>query len=509
MKRTFAITTAMVLLAGGLSRAETPARPFVIVGEELRPYEYLDEYGKPAGINVEVLDRIFTELGVPYEIRFYPWARAWLMVENGAADAVLSASHNPKREPFQYFTEEQKQFGATKKVPPDFLWLAEYVFFANRQLAGSIRFESYEQIKRDGLRVVVSDQYSYDDMFMQSGLATIARSTPQEAMHAIGDGAADLYPMDRAAGWALLKKEGLQDRITWLPKPLFTKPYLLGFSRKSDYPGTEALMRSFYDRLRECRQRGDIEAITVRHLDSVRPLRPARPLVFVCEDWPPFEYVKDDRIQGINVELVGRIMGSLRLPYEIRSYPWARAWMMAQKGQAEAVLSASYHPDREQVLYYTDGQRAAAKDGSLPADYLWLSRYGFFVKTSNGDRSRLNSYESMIDSKVVVGLNKGYLYAPGFPADRFNARQYDDTESGFLGLIKDEIDVYPMDMTVGRHTLLKMGIEDSVTCLPKVLFSKAYLSPFVRQSDYPGLESIMYEFYHELLQLRASGILPY
>ena len=509
MKMTVLMIPVLVLLAGGLARADPPVRPFLIVGEELPPYEYLDDNGKPAGINVDVLDRIFTELGIPYEIRFYPWARAWLMAENGAADAVLSVSYHAKREPFLYFTEEQKQFAQTQKVPPDFLWLTEYVFFANRRLADSVRFDSYGQIKREGLRVVVNDQYTYDDAFMQSGVATTSRSTPAEAIRMLLGGGVDLCPLDRAAGWALLKKEGLQDRITWLPKPLFTKPYLLGFSRVSDYPGTEALMRTFYDRLRECRQRGDIEQITSRHLDPVRPVRPARPLVFVCEDWPPFEYVKGDQMQGINVGVVARIMGSLRLPYEIRIYPWARAWMMAERGQADAVLSVSYHPDREQVLYYTDGQRAAAGEGRLPVDYLWLSRYGFFVKSRNGDKEQFNSYESIIESNAVVGLNKDYSYSSSFPVARFNSRNYYDTESGFLGLIKDEIDVYPMDMTVGHHTLLEMGLETSIVGLPNVLFTKAYLCPFVRASDYPGLEGIMYEFYHQLRQLRASGVLPY
>ncbi len=509
MKRTGSMILALTLSTGGLARAEAPVRPFVIVGEELPPYEYLDDNGKPAGINVELIDRFFTELGVPYEIRLYPWARAWLMVENGAADAVLSISHHPKREPFLYFTEEQKQFIQTQKVPPDFLWLTEYVFFVNRRLADSIRFDSYEQVKRDGLRVVVNNQYSYDQAFMQSGLATMPRSSSTEAMRAIVDAAADLHPMDRDVGWALLKKEGLQDRVTWLPKPLFMKPYLLGFSRLSDYPGAEVLMRRFYDRLRECRQRGDIEQITARHLDPVRPVRPARPLVFVCEDWPPFEYMKEGRMQGINVELVARIMSTLRLPYEIRSYPWVRAWMMAERGQADAVLSVSYHPDREQVLYYTDGQCAAAGEGRLPVDYLWLSRYGFFVKNRNGDKEQFNSYESIIESNAVVGLNKDYSYSSSFPVARFNSRNYYDTESGFLGLIKDEIDVYPMDMTVAHHTLLEMGLETSIVGLPNVLFTKAYLCPFVRASDYPGLEGIMYEFYHQLRQLRASGVLPY
>jgi len=509
MKMTGTIITVLMMLAGGPARAADPVRPFVIAGEELPPFEYLDANGKPAGINVEVIERVFAELGVPFEIRFYPWARAWLMVENGAADAVLSVSYNKEREPFLYFTEEQKRFKETRQIPPDFLWLTEYVFFVKRQLAGTVRFDSFEQIRRDDLRVAVNDQYSYDCAFMRSGITMIPRSTPSEGMRTLLSGAAELYPMDRAAGWALVKQEGLQDRITWLPKPLFMKPYLLGFSRKSDYPGAEALMRRFYARVREWRQNGGIDQITARHLDPFRPARPARPLVFVCEGWPPFEYFKDNRMQGINVDLVARIMDSLRLPFEIRSYPWARAWMMAERGQADAVLSVSYHPDREHVLYYTDGQREAARDGRLPTDYLWISRYGFFVKTRNINNGQFDSYETMIESQCRVGLNKGYSYAPDFPANRFTAHYYYDTESGFMGLLQDVIDVYPMDMTVGHHTLLELGLENSVTCLPKVLFTKPYLSPFIKASDYPGLESIMYEFYHQLRQMRASGVLPY
>lgn len=498
-----------IVINGFCTSGQASPRPFVIVGEAMAPFEYSDDEGNPAGINVELIDRIFTEFGIPYEIRFYPWARAWLMVENGAADGVLSVSYHPKREAFLHFTDEQKAFFKTGQVPPDFLWLTEYVFFTSKRLAPSVKFDSYEQIKRDALRVAVSDQYSYHDAFMESGVSRVVRSTPGEAMGTLLKGEADLYPMDRVAGWALLKQKGWQELVTWLPKPLFMKPYLLGFSRVSDYPGSEALMRRFYDRLRELRTEGTVERITARELDPIRPVRSARPLVFVCEDWPPFEYMKDGRMQGIDVDLVDRIMNSLRIPYEIRSYPWPRAWKMAEQGQVEAVLSVSYHPDREKVLYYTDGQRAAAEDGGLPVDYLWVTRYKFFVKSRNGSNGEFDSYDRIIESNLRVGLNKGYSYFPDFPADRFNSRYYFDTESGFMGLIQDEIDLYPMDMTVGRYTLEAMGLEKSVTALPKVLFSKAYLCPFVKKSDYSDLESIMYEFNYQVRQLRASGMLPY
>lgn len=500
------IMTAATFLTCSLAFAATPPRPFLIVAEELAPFEYLGSDGHPEGINVEVIDRIFSDLGVPYEIRFYPWSRAWAMVKNGAADAVLSVSYKDDREESLFFTQEQTRFWETGQIPPDFLWLPEYVFFVNINRANDVHFDTYQQLKANGVRVAISDNYSYDPDFLKAGIETVTEPTPDSAMNTLLTGQADLYPMDRLAGWALLQRSGLQNRITWLPKPMFTKPYLLGFSRLSGYPEGETLMRSFYDKVRELRRSGAMDDITARHVDPFRPARPKRPVLFVCEEWRPFEYCENDQMKGIDVDLVTHIMTGLRIPFEIRTYPWPRAWMMAEQGQADAVLSVSFKDEREKVLYYTDGQRDAAHKVELPKDYLWISRYAFFAKAKNAKDFQFESCEAIIKSGCRVGLNKGYSYASSFPADKFNSKVYFDTASGFMGLIKDEIDIYPMDVTVARHTLKELGIEDSVVELPLKLFSKPYLAPFVRTSDYPGLESIMYEFNYQLRQMRASGI---
>ena len=487
-----------------IDAAEAP-RPFIIVAEALPPYEYQSQEGAPAGINVEAIDRIFSKLGIPYEIRFYPWSRAWLMAVNGAADAILSVSYQKEREPVLYFTPEQRQFWETGQVPPDFLWLTEYVFFLNRRLAENVQFVSYEQLEAEQLRVAINNQYSYDSDLLEANIPKIIKNTPLEAMQTLLSGEADLYPMDRTAGWALLQEHNLHDRITWLPKPLFMKPYLIGFSRESDYPNLDNLRRDFYSALREMRHNGSIEQITARHLAPILPPRSNRKLLFVSEDWRPFEYEENGQMQGLNVEIVARIMTTLGIPYEIRSYPWPRAWIMAEQGQADAVLSVSYHQNRENTLFYTDGQRRAAQQGTLPPDYLWISRYAFFVKNNHHDFT--SDYETIIQRQLRVGLNQGYSYAETFPTDQFNARMYFNTQAGFMGLLTEEIDLYPMDLKVGAFTLKDMGLEQSIKPLARILFSKAYLVPFVKTSDYPGLESIMYEFYHQLRQLRACGII--
>ena len=122
---------------------------------------------------------------------------------------------------------------------------------------------------------------------------------------------------------------------------------------------------------------------------------------------------------------------------------------------------------------------------------------------------RFESFDQVINDGLRVGINNNYTYAKAMPVAEMNTKLFHDTYSGFNALMNEEIDLYPMDLTVGIETISRMGIQDSVGFFKPEIFSKPYLVPFVKKSDYPGLESIMYEFYHQLRQMRASGALEY
>ena len=198
-------------------------------------------------------------------------------------------------------------------------------------------------------------------------------------------------------------------------------------------------------------------------------------------------------------------MKRLGIPYEIQFYPWSRAWLMAEKGRAEAVLSVSYKTSRESILYYTPEQADLAKTGVLPPDYLWQADYVFFVKKKYKDTYRFDSREQVKAAGYKIGTNKDYTYNEAFCAADLSYREYPDTKAGLAALVEEEIDLYPMVKTIGLATLRQMGLSESVTCLPKPLFSKPYLVPFCRTSDYPNLEYIMYAYYRELKRMRQSG----
>lgn len=221
----------------------------------------------------------------------------------------------------------------------------------------------------------------------------------------------------------------------------------------------------------------------------------------------PFEYLKDGRPTGINVELVKYIMSKLRIPYEIRFYPWARAWMMIKKGKVDATLSVSYKPSREKYLHYTAGQKAFDKTGQLPKEYLWLSEYVFFIKKKNRHKLTFKSYQQLKKAGYKIGTNKGYAYNPEFRAAKLKSSLIvNNTKEGFEALISGKIDLYPIDRTIGLTTIKDMGLEGSITYLPKILFAKPYLCPYVKTSTYPNLNRIMTDFYRELNLARQSGL---
>jgi len=94
-------------LTGEVVEETDEVRKLIIVTDPYEPFVYADENGKAIGITVDVADRIFTKLNVPYQIRIIPWLRALKELKAGEADAVSPATYTAERAEFLYYTEEE------------------------------------------------------------------------------------------------------------------------------------------------------------------------------------------------------------------------------------------------------------------------------------------------------------------------------------------------------------------------------------------------------------------
>ena len=85
---------ALMLLTGPAS-----AEKVAVVTEEMAPYNFLDEKDQSvAGLSTELVHEILKRADVEYQIRLYPWARAYRMAQEAPNVAIYSIGRNDERE---------------------------------------------------------------------------------------------------------------------------------------------------------------------------------------------------------------------------------------------------------------------------------------------------------------------------------------------------------------------------------------------------------------------------
>ena len=105
MKRLlFTLITCLSLTAAvaqSLSEKYTKERPVVVVCDwDKPPYEFLNDKGQPTGSNIDVVNTVMKELGLPVKFIMKEWSIALKTFERGDADLILANARRYRRAPF-------------------------------------------------------------------------------------------------------------------------------------------------------------------------------------------------------------------------------------------------------------------------------------------------------------------------------------------------------------------------------------------------------------------------
>jgi len=76
------------------------------------------------------------------------------------------------------------------------------------------------------------------------------------------------------------------------------------------------------------------------------------PLRFYTEEYAPFSFSGDERVEGINTELLGKALASLSLRAEFLVVPWGRAQLLTQSQSNACFFSAARTPEREEMYQW-------------------------------------------------------------------------------------------------------------------------------------------------------------
>jgi polar amino acid transport system substrate-binding protein len=258
--RIFKVLFIMVLVAFFATSSYGQDRKILIVGEDWLPFEFLEE-NVAKGIDVDLATVIFKNLNVQFEVKILPWARAWKMIEDGDADACLSTSRKPEREPYLYYPNEN-------------MWVSEYVFFVRKDKFQE-KFNGYQDAKAQNLKIGVVRGNSYNSDFW-AAFPNVSDGVLNPQLEEVKDpdlnfkklikGRIDLYIIDKTIGRYTLSKVEFSDTITYYPKPLFSKGYPMAFAKKSSYPNIKELVDKFDAELLKLKQSGEYDLIMEKWL---------------------------------------------------------------------------------------------------------------------------------------------------------------------------------------------------------------------------------------------------
>ena len=175
---------------------------------------------EPTGFAVELVRRIFQQLGAEVTIQLFPWERSMAKVRVGEADCIFTVYRSAERERFLDYSHE--------------LIIAQVIhFYARRNSAFSYNGD-LSRLK--GLRVGVVRQVNYGPKFEQarSSLAVNEAANVEQNFRKLAAGRVDVIPSNLATAIATLGLPSLRDEaatIVQLSPPVEIVPSFVGFSK--------------------------------------------------------------------------------------------------------------------------------------------------------------------------------------------------------------------------------------------------------------------------------------
>lgn len=147
-------------------------------------------------------------------------------------------------------------------------------------------------------------------------------------------------------------------------------------------------------------------------------------LIFVCEEYPPYEYLQDGMATGMDIKIIDAICKKAGLTYEIKFYPWERCIRMAKEGKADVIFGLLKNTERLGFLKYPD----------LAINYdkrvlISLKTYPERIKNIQDLKGKTigvvrgYSYGDEFDNNT--SFNRDFSVTSGHLLDKFNSKRYD------------------------------------------------------------------------------------
>ncbi len=144
-------------------------------------------------------------------------------------------------------------------------------------------------------------------------------------------------------------------------------------------------------------------------------------LVFICEEYPPYEYTQNNVPKGLDVEIIDRVCKEAKLDYEIKFFPWERCMQMIKEGKADAIFGILKNKERLAFLKYPDKNVSVDK------------RVIISKKSLTNNITKLEEL-----SGNTVGVVRGYAYSDVFDKSEIFTRDISSSSSMLVDKLKGD-----------------------------------------------------------------------
>ncbi|MCP4105164.1 MAG: transporter substrate-binding domain-containing protein [Desulfobacteraceae bacterium] len=173
------------------------------------------------GVAAELAKTVFTEIGVPYEIKTTgPWKRVQMNAREGAIDVITSAYTNPERQTYMDYTIP------FMKDPVSVFVMKGNIFPFNR----------WEDLIGKRGNTVLGESYGKEfDQFIEQKLQVERTSRVIQNFLKLEKGRVDYAIIGLYPGLACATVTGYKDKIEVLSNPIVEENFYMTFSKKSEF----------------------------------------------------------------------------------------------------------------------------------------------------------------------------------------------------------------------------------------------------------------------------------
>ncbi len=231
-KRLFWLIICAICHAGSVFAGDT----IIISGHPEYPPIMWQEGRTIVGVAAEVAKTVFTEIGIPYEIKATgPWKRVQRNARYGKIDVIISAYSNPERRAYMDYT-----------IPFIKDPVSIFVLKGNK-----FPFNQWEDLIGKRGNTVLGESFGKEfDQFMKQNLSVERTAKVKQNFQKLAAGHADYAIIGMYPGFACAAVTGFKDKIEVLPNPVVEENFHMTFSKKSKFKHLRPKANQIIERLK-------------------------------------------------------------------------------------------------------------------------------------------------------------------------------------------------------------------------------------------------------------------